>query len=941
MLTNDTQTVAPPKSRDRSLLVLLAVLFGALSVVCYQAYLPHDIMWANDTQLGPLKSSSAKALDSYTGHWMDHWWIGIGIPNNSPSFSNMLATVVSPETFLKIFTPLTMLLLGFSAWLLFRQLKFAPMVCVLGGVAAGLNMHCFSIASWGLGTWNVSIAMIFLALAILVTESIRQIWIKAILAGLVVGLSVMDGFDLGAILSIYFGVFILFYCWITESGMAKRMAKTFEVGALVVLFALLIAASTISTLVGTQIVGISGTGQSAQEKKEHWDFATQWSFPKLESLRLFMPGVFGYRLDEFMTIQDKSAAYWGKVGEFPPIARLESSDPEVRVETITSMVGTNNTQVIEAMRGDNKEIHQQILDSIKHQVQLRHSGNGEYAGVVVALFAVFALLNSARPASSPYTRNERLMVWFWGLAALFSLVAAWGRFSFVYAQLYKLPYFSTIRNPIKFLHAFHITWLILAAFGLEAFYRCYLRQPAKPPSGQLIPPTNWWQKLSGFDKGYAIGLLLTVGGAFVGWLLFAGSKKDLVEYLTHNGFNDDLPARLASGIAAFSVHEAAWFVFLLALSAGVVISGLAGAWTGRRMCLGWAFLCAIMVFDLGRTDLPWVRYFNYDQKYSMNEITKVLENKPYEYRVVGRLAPQGGYDLPADGNFAAVIHWWLENDFPYHDIQSLEIDQMPRQPYLEGNYLGALTRPPNTPPDFALSARLWKLTSTRYILAASSQLANLNLADPAHQPFHYLKRFNLGYKPGITYPQDAGDMIPEITDQGTCALIEYTGALPRAKLYANWLMPPGDQYTLGKLTDPRWDPDQSVLVSLSTNQPPLPPPGTNASANPGAVSITDYQSKDIKLQASAKTPSVLLYNDRFDDSWHVWVDGKPAPLLRCNYIMRGVFLSPGEHTVEFRFQRSLAALYVTLAAMAVGVLLGVCLICSHFTGKPFGKTVPP
>jgi len=533
------------------------------------------------------------------------------------------------------------------------------------------------------------------------------------------------------------------------------------------------------------------------------------------------------------------------------------------------------------------------------------------------------------------------MVWFFGVATLFSLVAAWGRFSFLYAYLYyDLPYFSTIRNPIKFLHAFHLCWIILAGFGMEAFYRCYLRQPAKPADGKMLPPANWWQKLTGFDKIFSVGLIVTTGAALIGWLLFAGSKKDFVEYLTHNGFTDDLPARLASGIAAFSIQEAAWFAFLLAASAGVVIAGVAGGWTGRRIWIGWALLCAIMVFDLGRTDLPWVRYFDYKQKYSMNEITKFLAEKPYEYRVVGRMDPHGGYDLPGDGNFAATIHWWLENDFPYHDIQSLEIDQMPRQSYLEGSYLGALTPPPGSPADVALSARLWKLTSTRYILAAAARLPDLNSIDPAHAPFRYVKRFNLGYKPGITYPQDAGDLVPEIRDDGADALIEYTGALPRAKLYSAWLVAPDDERILGALRSPQFNPDLAVLVSPSTNQAPLPQPGTGAGGDPGTVRITDYKPKDIKLQASAKTPAVLLYNDRIDDGWHVWVDGKPAPMLRCNFIMRGVFLSPGEHQVEFRFVRPLGTLYVTLATMAAGLLLGGCLVVSHFTGKPFGRAIP-
>jgi hypothetical protein len=47
---------------------------------------------------------------------------------------------------------------------------------------------------------------------------------------------------------------------------------------------------------------------------------------------------------------------------------------------------------------------------------------------------------------------------------------------------------------------------------------------------------------------------------------------------------------------------------------------------------------------------------------------------------------------------------------------------------------------------------------------------------------------------------------------------------------------------------------------------------------------------------------VLLLNDRFDPAWRVAVDGQPASLLRCNYIMRGVQLAPGAHTVEFTFQ---------------------------------------
>ena len=56
--------------------------------------------------------------------------------------------------------------------------------------------------------------------------------------------------------------------------------------------------------------------------------------------------------------------------------------------------------------------------------------------------------------------------------------------------------------------------------------------------------------------------------------------------------------------------------------------------------------------------------------------------------------------------------------------------------------------------------------------------------------------------------------------------------------------------------------------------------------------------------ANATTPAVLLLNDRITPEWRVWVDQKPAPLLRCNYLMRGVYLDTQASTrSSFDFNR--------------------------------------
>ena len=271
-------------------------------------------------------------------------------------------------------------------------------------------------------------------------------------------------------------------------------------------------------------------------------------------------------------------------------------------------------------------------------------------------------------------------------------MAAWGRFSFLYALLYQLPGVSSIRNPIKFMHPFVIAWVILAGFGLEAFYRCYLRSPAKPATAaKLLQPNPWRRKLTLFDTGFLIGLILLDVRHLRGFpaLCRVQRRPGQIHRPQFKRFRGREAGRAAARIADFSIDEARWFVFLFALSAGVVASAVAVVWARRWTWAPWTLLCAIMIFDLSRADVPWVRYFNYDQKYSLNEVTKVLMDKPYEHRVVGRLTPRGGYDLAGDNNFGAIIHWWIENDFPYRDIQSLEIDQMPRAPLLDSAYLGA------------------------------------------------------------------------------------------------------------------------------------------------------------------------------------------------------------------------------------------------------------
>jgi hypothetical protein len=192
--------------------------------------------------------------------------------------------------------------------------------------------------------------------------------------------------------------------------------------------------------------------------------------------------------------------------------------------------------------------------------------------------------------------------------------------------------------------------------------------------------------------------------------------------------------------------------------------------------------------------------------------------------------------------------------------------------------------------------------------------------DKARNRFQIRQAFALAPKPGFEptpYRSRADQLTAVPMTNGPLALFEFSGALPRARLYAKWRTSTNGDETMKTLTDPTFDPWSMVLVAAEI--PPPNPITTNASG--GSVDYTSYSPARIELKADASTPSVLLLNDRYDKGWQVTVDGKPAQLLQCNFIMRGVQVPAGQHTVVFQFHPSLRGLKISLAAIGLGAVL--------------------
>jgi hypothetical protein len=484
-----------------------------------------------------------------------------------------------------------------------------------------------------------------------------------------------------------------------------------------------------------------------------------------------------------------------------------------------------------------------------------------------------------------------------------------------YGALYQLPYFSTIRNPCKFILFLSWAMVILFAYGVHVLSRRYLDSAAPKASGLVAQVQFWWAKAGAFDRKWTLACAGLFGAGVLGWLIYSGQKNSLVHYLQAMGYPDE---EFARQIAAFSLGQVAWWLALFAIAIGLVTAVIAGYFNGPRARLGAVLLGAFLVFDLGRADLPYIIHWDYKQKYevgSLNPVVDFLRNKPYEHRVAGLpfRAPPG---LEVLDQLYRIE--WMQHTFLYYNIQSLDVIQMARMPEELKAYYEALS-PRGTAESVPLLARHWQLTNTRYLLGAAGYLDVLNQQlDPVQKRFRIEKRFSIALKPGVTeFHQKLEELTAYPKDDGDYALFEFTGALPRAKLYANWQINTNAQAVLKTLADLNFDPAKTVLISTPLKN--LPPVAANE--NSGTVEFKSYAPKHLVLAASATTPAVLLLNDRFDPGWQVTVDGQPAELLRCNFLMRGVYLDKGTHTVDFKFSLPHRPLYVTLSAMGFALLL--------------------
>ncbi len=500
----------------------------------------------------------------------------------------------------------------------------------------------------------------------------------------------------------------------------------------------------------------------------------------------------------------------------------------------------------------------------------------QYMGVIPLALALVAALGVWFSWRKDRAWSREML--FWSIVTFVALLLSFGKYFPLYRLVYMLPAFSSIRNPNKFLQVFQIAAGILAAGGLDVV----LRRPA------------WAAELAASRvRQVTVGLAAVAVILLVWAFSLSTSWVTMVNQLAVSGWG-----AAADAIVRNQVHGA-WIAVLMAVVVAVVVWVLWRMAVGRREIVRTAgawLLAAVVIVDALALSAHYVKPMSMNML-KEDEVIKFLKANLRVQRIA--LLSQAGF-----------YNHWLTYTFPYNGISAINVTQMPRMP---DDYKTFLNQVGGSP------LRLWPLSAVSFIATPVQGWMQIQNDPSMKGLFDLIYAFNV-----VPSGADGFQAVPATqTQPGQHCVLRLKSEAPRYSLLAGWSVEPDDA-VLQKLASTNHPLFQKALISPDTADG-LPESAGQGTC--GTITVKEYRPGRVVLQVSADQAAILRVSEKYNAGWKASIDGKSAPVRRCDYIFQGVLVTPGLHEVELRYTVPTSPLFLQLSGMALCVLaLGLLVV---------------
>ena len=180
----------------------------------------------------------------------------------------------------------------------------------------------------------------------------------------------------------------------------------------------------------------------------------------------------------------------------------------------------------------------------------------------------------------------------------------------------------------------------------------------------------------------------------------------------------------------------------------------------------------------------------------------------------------------------------------------------------------------------------------------------------------WLRLLNVRYVVAAQPYQTKPDFLKLVHD-GSNQVLEFLPALPRVTVLGRYRVMSPPSVILDSIASGRYD--SAGLTFLEKD------PGLALGPVEGArAAIDSYRLNDVAVTVDTPGPALVRLADLWYPDWVATVDGRPAEILRADYMLRAVAVPAGRHRVEFHYRSKAVrnGLALTLVSLAI-VLAGL------------------
>lgn len=494
---------------------------------------------------------------------------------------------------------------------------------------------------------------------------------------------------------------------------------------------------------------------------------------------------------------------------------------------------------------------------------------GWYAGAGTLMLAAVALI--ARRSA------ERLAVLIYALFAVVMVLGLGPPFRLVTS----LPGFSAAHNA-RMLIYFLMCLALLAGWGLDDLVAGTLtrhrRRAALACAGAIaILPLVWMVLRGTLDVG-RLGDGLKVAWGFV------------------------MPPRAPAGVdplttsAAPIVRDSALLIWLPLAGAAVALIATAVRRPGARRPVLVAAFVVLIAADLFRANMgfnPAIPIRTAEPPVT-GAIRYLQAQRPN--RFVGVSTAALSQPLPTD----YAMHFGLYDARGYDFPVEQRLDSLWRHSIANGTLLD-FTQPEQYAGATPAALRALSLLSVRDLVLGPLQAQALHLHDAT------LRR---------------------VYARPDAVIYENTRALPRVFVVSAQSVARSPSAALAAVTAPDFAGREVAVTEHPVAGVPVASSPPRAGSSTGmAAHLVSYRAQRVVINAEAARPGLLVLTDDYFPGWTATVDGRPAAIQRVDYLLRGVRLPPGRHTVVMRYAPAswtigLAISGVSLILVVLGLLAG-------------------